>query len=701
MQKITPLVFLVIVSLNAFSQKEGLKSKLYKLEERVIAGNIDALKQLAEHLDDTSFVQEYLGYHNYPNTARGVAKRIVEENCLFTDEEFKMDSSITGSNFLKILNNRKVEFDDITGMFLITPISQRNTQYILKRVTDFDLRILDTSIGKSSYPNWYYENSIDGFLALKNPEALKWIASAWFKKRARFNRYYFNDDEFIDFIKKLTHLELGVPEENGEITFLYKDDYYAKTRLNYLIYWTNHYTDYKWNDTEKYFENLKESGEEKGKEEVLFSKLNSEDDSVALDAYIQLTQLDTGKVIKLAKQYDENDIDNNYSLPTFLYRFIQKAVVFTHYCRDNGIKFNAEGWLKDSLARINHDLLHKERYRLENYIIANLSLADVTCVEYFGLIYEQEWGTTYSVGRIIDKFYSRKFQELISDTKQLEAFLKKSKLFNEIGIIGIFNKYLRKFENCSKQVLEKIKTISVSTKDTDVKRQAEKIINTYANTIKLVLPDNKRWAGSNDVYGVRNLKDEYRSIIKSKAKRDDKENELKKLFGEISYNQISEALEILITDTILNGSYKFSFLENDFGFQIITEDVSLLNEFIQNHKIKSEYQMCELYLKGTGLDYTDENGKLNYDKIREILKYDVVDAFSGGGGGRRETGVYLIIKMLELKFNTTLGFPKKLCSWQGMYSCSCDDRAKAWLQFLIEKYLVVVDKEPPSISYNN
>jgi hypothetical protein len=62
----------------------------------------------------------------------------------------------------------------------------------------------------------------------------------------------------------------------------------------------------------------------------------------------------------------------------------------------------------------------------------------------------------------------------------------------------------------------------------------------------------------------------------------------------------------------------------------------------------------------------------------------------------------MVIKLLELEFKTSLGFPKKLCSWQGMYSCHSDDRAKAWMKLLEEKKLVTPDKtEPPSISYNN
>jgi hypothetical protein len=94
----------------------------------------------------------------------------------------------------------------------------------------------------------------------------------------------------------------------------------------------------------------------------------------------------------------------------------------------------------------------------------------------------------------------------------------------------------------------------------------------------------------------------------------------------------------------------------------------------------------------------DNSGNLNYTGVYDILKYNIIDAFVGGGGGKNDDGVYLTIKLLEIKFKTTLGFPKKRCNWQGMWGCDCTDRARAWRKFLTEKKLVLPDTEPVSIS---
>jgi hypothetical protein len=704
MRKILVLLPIISCVITSYSQKISLREKLYKLEGGIINGDIDALNEIATYIDDTTFVQEFLGYHNYPNSARGVTIRIIEENCLFTDEEFKTDSTISTSKFLNLLNTGKVVFDDLTGMFLITDLTKRKTEYELKKITDYSLKRIDTTVGNPSYAAWYYENQIDGFLVTKNSEVLKWVASAWFHKRSRFNRYYFNDEEFTDLIKKITRLELGVPDEKGEITFLYKNDYYAKARLNYLIYWTNHYSDYKWNDEKEFFENINEAGSEKTREDFLFGLLNSQDDSIAIDAYIQITELDTGKVTTLAEEYEKNDIDNNYNLPTFLYRFIKQASLFTQYCRDNQINYRSTGGLKDSLSKLKEELSYASRYQLENYLIENLDLENVTAVEYFGLIYEQEWEVTFSLGRILDKFYTRKFKNLYSNKKYLASYFKKARLFDDIGIIGICNKYLRKFENCSEEAINSVKGLLNESTDSDIKQEAEKTLAIYKTTPAFKVKERKSWAGNNEQIGVSNLKQKYLKIKASKKKDDEKENDIQELFGKISYSQIGEAIKILQKDTSLGEYDKFHFLESDFGFSINIYDPLSIEGFLARYSIKSEYNLYEFYLKESGLNCLDINWNFNFNNMYNVLKYDIVDAFVGGGGGRRGDGVYLVIKLLELKYKTTLGFPAKQCSWQGIYSCDTDlmERAKAWMSFFEEKNLINPNKnDPPSISYNN
>ena len=701
MRKSILSILFLFTSLILLSQKKDLKQTLYKLEDRIISGDFNALREISKYIDDTTFVQEFLGYHNYPNTVRGVTMRVIEENCLFTEDELRIDSTLTTIRFLDILSNGRVKFDEITGMFLMTDLNHRKTDYILKELSEHDLKRIDTTLIKAPYPEWYYESQIDGFLLTKNPEVLMQIASAWYKKRSRFNTYYFRNEEFLELMKKLTNIEVGVPDEKDKTTFLYESDYYAIARLNYLIYWTNHYKDYKWNNDKKYFENLKEIGGKKSKEEILFSLLSSEDDSLAIDAFAQLGEFDPVRVASLADDYEKGTGKRNFVLPTFPFRFLKQMTLLTEYCRKNGIKYKAENWLLDSLIKLKTKLLYYERYRLENNIINKLTVNEVTVVEYFGLVYGGNWDLSYSMGRILDKHSSKNWKELCSNKNGLEYFLKKSALFDRLGIIGICNKYLRKFENCSSMVIDDIKEIARNTSDPDIKQQANEAVSKYSLPIERKLEEFKSWEGSNSKYGVNDLTGQYRTIKKSTRKDDDKENEIQKLIGGIRYDQLGEAIRLLQPDTVFDAYSRFHFIESDFGFDINVWDSNAVDEFLKVFNSKPEKQVYEHYLKKMRLDCFDAMGNLNFPGIMEILKYDVVDAFVGGGGGRREKGVYLVIKLLELKFNTTLGFPKKLCSWQGVWACYNDDRARAWMNYLEQKKLVTVKTEPPSISNND
>ena len=284
-------------------------------------------------------------------------------------------------------------------------------------------------------------------------------------------------------MRKLTNIDVGVPDEDNKVTFLYQDDYYAKARLNYLIYWTNHYKDYKWNTDRKYFENPKEGVVNKSKEEILFSLLNSEADSVAIDAFAQLGELDPIRVARLADDYQKGLGKHNFSLPTFPFRFLKQMTLLTQFCRNNGIEYRAANWLLDSLIKLTTQLSFYERHRLENNIIKRLSIDEVTMIEYFGLVYGGNWDLTYSVGRILDKFYSQKWKDLSSDKRNLEIFLKKSVLFDRLGIIGLCNKYLRKFENCSSLVIDNIKAIARATNDLDVKQQSNDVVSKYSSSL--------------------------------------------------------------------------------------------------------------------------------------------------------------------------------------------------------------------------
>jgi hypothetical protein len=533
----------------------------------------------------------------------------------------------------------------------------------------------------------------------QNPGVLLVIASEWYKKRTRFNRYYFNDYEFLNLMKQLTHVDLGVIDQNNKLTFLYNDDYNSIARLHYLIYWVNHYKEYKWDKGKGYFVNATEIISKKSAEENLFPFLTQKNDSLAMAAFIKLTEMDTAIVARLADEYSKDDINRNYSIPTFPFQFLKQMVVLTSYCRDNGIKYKADGWLLNSLHELSKDLSFTKRYQLENELIEKLKPGDITAVEYWGLVYEQNWGLTYSTGRVLDKFYSKNWKQISADRNLLILFLKKAELFDRLGIIGICNKYLKKFQHASPGVLRLTAQIKNTTNDNDIANAANKVISIFGPMAEPAFNDTPEIKIA--VYGVKDLKSEYQDTIHKYKSNVDRRWPLNQLFARINYAQLGEAVNLLLEGEVVDKYKQFWIIENDFGLDVSHSSRQEAMDFLKIYHSKTEYEVYEFYFEKTGLKGLDKAGNFIYEEVYDVLKFGVVDAFVGGGGSRREDGIYPLIRMLELKFKTRLGYPEKFCESEGVYSCNCTDRAKAWLHFLEEKGYVKPDKtEPVSISFN-
>ena len=87
----------------------------------------------------------------------------------------------------------------------------------------------------------------------------------------------------------------------------------------------------------------------------------------------------------------------------------------------------------------------------------------------------------------------------------------------------------------------------------------------------------------------------------------------------------------MMKDTVFTSEELVDILEGNFGIP-----ASSLEEFLQVYNTKNQHDLYEFYFNKTGLSYAEYPGNFNYEKIYDILKYDIVDAFVGGGGGRRE-----------------------------------------------------------------
>jgi len=700
-RKIILAVALVFIAQYSFGQMtSNPRHTLYKIDQKLKSGDKNALFEIAPYFDSKKDLEERFAYNHISATTEAeVARRIVEVNSIFTDEEIRLNDSISSQVFLNFLNinSEKITYSKYAGAFLITPLEFRTIKILFREITKDKAKEL-----KKDYQttlNSIENTEIKSYIRQKDPKALLLIASELYKERDWLNTIKeYDADKYVKLLQLLTNFEIAVLGGYNKMTWYIEKDFYRTAALNLLCYFSANYSKFKWNEKNQIFENEEIQILPIGNENYLFRLLSDKNNSIALDAFIQLTTCNRTNVTELADEYDRADIRANYALPTFPYRFLKQLVILTEYCNDNGIDFSGSSQLKSTINRLDEKLSFSERRNLEDNLINNLTLEEITAFEYWALINQKSWGLTYSAGRILDVFYSKNWDKLLKDDKQLNCYLKKSALFNRLGIIGICNKYLVKFVNSPQDILEHLDKIQTS--DEDIKRQIEKIIS--GNNPDIFQNKNTIFSNSGNYdCEVTDLEEQLQKLTKNKKQSKETDNTISKLLSQINFNQIPTALNLIENYQFQTQWEKYSFMKRDFGFFIIgdIDKSEVRKEFLNLYSQFSEYELYAYYLDKADIDYKT-NSKLDFDKIYELLKYNVVVAFVGGGGGRQDNEVYSLVKLLELTFNTTLGFPKKLCNSNNVYGCYSDKRAKAWRNYLIDNDLLKKQhNEPISFSY--
>lgn len=681
---------------NLFGQKNN---QIYTIEKKLMLGDKRALVEMAPYFDSKKEFTEFLGYHIIRTTESEVAKRIVNENCIFTETEIVVSEKTTAKEFLTFLieNLNQISFSNYAQAFLLSPLEKRNVKFEIREISKNKRDELKQKSDTLLNLNWVKSNHINLLIKEKNPKALLLISSELYKVRYRFDNSFYGQTEFIDLIRLLTGTEIATENEKNQLTWFIEDEFYPSAYLNLLIYFSNNYCKYKWNDEKSIFENQTFSVNQLTKEELLFEQLTNKNDSIAKDAFKQLTKCKIEKIIKIADEYERSDIDTNYALPSFPYRFLRQLVLLTDYCNQNSINYEASEELNSNIKLLKSKLSFLERRKLENKLIESLTLDQITSFEYQCLLNEKSMELNYSAGRILDVFYSKNWNKLLNKDSHLKLYVKKSSLFERLGIIGICNNYTKKFENSDWLIIDKLNSLDKS--DLDIEKEIENIIKVCSVKTKKPNILKKEFDGNKD-FSVTNLDEQISKIKKGSIEK--YEDEVTEILSKINYNQIGKALE-LIEDVKFNSEWKdkYSFIERDFGFYWIQnfEDENERTDFLKAYNRYSEYDLYSYYLSQSEIDYLNKDNSLNYDKIFELLKFDVVVAFVGGGGGKRDNEVYALIKLLEIKHNTTLGYPKKVCNSNGIYGCYSDNRASEWMQFLIDNNLLKLKHNEP-ISFN-
>jgi hypothetical protein len=316
------------------------------------------------------------------------------------------------------------------------------------------------------YP-WIKKNVIVDLQKSQHPRAFFYIAADLYKNLKENPN--FKRDAHLALLESMTNIKVGIKGKDNKITFDPKQDEVAMT--NYFLFWATHYEDFEWDENRQIFTNKLETLAKTQDYERLFRRLNSRNDTIALESFAQLTEGEPLEIESLAKKYRQLLRNQNKSLPSLKYQYLEQLSLLMAYCRTNKVSYKVKPALAEKLQSLLAAKNPSTRYMIENEIIEKMEVDEITAFEYWACLKEGEKNVSFSAGRILDWVYSKNWDAIMKDKDQVRLFLKKSYLFENIGVSGICNSYLHKFTPHNTAEYQIIKEISTIESDEDILTQ--------------------------------------------------------------------------------------------------------------------------------------------------------------------------------------------------------------------------------------
>ncbi|SIO48162.1 hypothetical protein SAMN05444409_3902 [Epilithonimonas zeae] len=692
MKKLIPIILLLFLNLFncQFLNEQYSKSKIYSLKDSLEKGNRNAFYEIVPFLDSHKKLAEFLGYHYLETEEHILAKRAIIENSIFLPKEIVIDS-ISSKQFSEFLkkNNSKIKYSQEIQAFYITSIDKRKEFVEFRELPKSKFEKLIIRKSEILKKDWVKNKNIALLIQKNNPESLLRICEEFYRDRDKFNKYNRDKDEMYDLLRILIRKDIGSIGRHKSLSWDTKSyNFDNNSILNLLIYFSKNYKNFTWNDSENYFINQTLKSEKTDSISDLFEDLHNDNEAIALESFVKLSQSNPERVSKLAGEKDKNFLERtNDSIPMFPFRFLIQLSLFTEYCKQNNIDFLGNQRLDPIIEKLSSKLSFSERRKLESELIDNLKIEDITPLEYWTLIYQKKLNLQESVSRILDIYYTKNWSKILNDNQQLKLYLKKSLLFSRIGINGNLNYYAYKFMGNGSLAVEILNNIK--TENPDLENQIIRIKKLCLQKLEYPI-DDKKISNANFNSQKINIKDEVDKIRIISKDEDDFRYNILTLFSKIGYSQIPEAIKFADKIKFEKVSFrdKYSFLERDFGFFNIENwnSEEIRKDFLSIYQSHTEKQLYEYYLDKAGVDYKNNDGRINYDKIYEILKFNIIYPYTGSNIKENEVGA--IIKILELNEKTRLGYPDKLCNSAGIYICTPTDRAWEWQKYLNDNKLL-------------
>ncbi|MEM7105229.1 MAG: hypothetical protein AAF502_18975 [Bacteroidota bacterium] len=348
------------------------------------------------------------------------------------------------------------------------------------------------------YEWWVFDNQQKDLIEQKDPLVLHLVASRLLNdlfvyndrsKQTRFNLFEEYEWASIEFniTKMLKELTGVVVELNYNGTWRSEsDDFEFNVAL--MNYWKTHYNDYKFKNKTNLFTNTKEVPIEPDLIKVYFENMHTDNNELAMNAYLKLIEEDPDQVIHTMKTYNMDYIMGslNNSLPMFTRKFLVQQCLLVNYCKQNNIPYKASGDLLELLEMIRtQNLNFKTQIKIEDDLYNMINLDNLIAIESYTITYgSRNARLTELVGHVLDQWYSDHIDLILNDSFQLKTYLYKAALYDRLGIIGIVNNFLRKLYGIHPDKLGTFEAIAKNDSNEDIRKNALSVVNNNLHTNK-------------------------------------------------------------------------------------------------------------------------------------------------------------------------------------------------------------------------
>jgi hypothetical protein len=326
---------------------------------------------------------------------------------------------------------------------------------------------------------WLQRNALRDLLLTEHPRLLFYIAAQMRLKPDETIKYE-------NLLKKLTKTQFLFPNTEGGKNLSSLKEFSnqlenIEQQKQFIRFWGNHAEDFKWEETRRCFVNKAEIAERTENYEKLFRRLNSENDSVALGSFKQLAQGDPVIIAELVEKFRPILRTYNKQLPDIRFSYLEQLARLFAFCQKNGHPVALPRFLESLLKKLSETRNPQVRYTIENEIMEYTEVRDLTGIEFLGCLYSGNPEMAFSIGRILDRVYSRTWYQVAGEEAQLRLFLKKSFVFKKIGVAGVCSSYQNKVENLAPLFKQRLLRLARVEDDADIINQIQIIAGVSDN----------------------------------------------------------------------------------------------------------------------------------------------------------------------------------------------------------------------------